>query len=46
MLTLPSALDRCSRLFGARPAMVAEDLTYTWAEFLARVSRIAGLLST
>ena len=45
MLTLPSALDRCSRLFGARPAMVAEDLTCTWAEFLVRVSRIAGLLS-
>ena len=45
MLTLPSALDRCARLYGARPAMVADDLTYTWAEFIDRVARLAGVLA-
>ncbi|MGE0874024.1 MAG: AMP-binding protein [Burkholderiales bacterium] len=45
MLTMSSALDRCARLYGARPAIVDAERTWTWSEHLSRVARAAGLLA-
>lgn len=44
MLTLGTALDRCSRLYGARPAIVDPEGTLTWREHLERACRAAGVL--
>ncbi len=44
MLTMASALDRARRVHGARPAIVAPDRTYSWAEHIDRVARAAGAL--
>jgi long-chain acyl-CoA synthetase len=44
MLTLVSAMDRAARLYGARPAIIDRERTFTWAEFLDRVARAATVL--
>ncbi len=44
MLTLVSAMDRARRLYGARPAIIDRERTYTWSEFLDRVARAATVL--
>lgn len=44
MLTLGTALDRCLRLYGARPAIVDPEGTWTWREHLERARRAAGVL--
>ncbi len=44
MLTLVSAMDRASRLYGARPAIIDQERTFTWSEFLDRVARAATIL--
>ena len=45
MLTLTSALDRAVRLYGARNAIVDDERTYTWREFVDRVARAASVLT-
>ncbi len=44
MLTLVSAMDRARRLYGARPAIIDYERTFTWSEFLDRVARAATVL--
>ena len=44
MLTLVSAMDRARRLYGARPAIIDREATFTWSEFLDRVARAATVL--
>ncbi len=44
MLTLVSAMDRAGRLYGARPAIIDREATFTWSEFLDRVARAATVL--
>ncbi len=44
MLTLVSAMDRALRLYGARPAIVDREGTFTWSRFLDRVARAATVL--
>ena len=44
MLTLVSAMDRARRLYGARPAIIDRERTYTWSEFVDRVGRAATIL--
>ena len=44
MLTLVSAMDRAARLYGARPAIIDREATFTWSEFLDRVARAAAVL--
>jgi len=44
VLTLGTALDRCLRLYGARPAIVDPEGTWTWREHLERARRAAGVL--
>lgn len=46
MLTLTSILERTVRLFGARPAIVDPQGTWSWAEFGDRVARAAGVLQS
>ena len=42
MLTMASALVNARRNHGGRPAIREPDRTYTWAEHVERVSRLAG----
>jgi len=44
MLTLVSAMDRARRLYGARPAIMDREATFTWSAFLDRVARAATVL--
>ena len=44
MLTLPSVLQRTAQLFGSQPAIYHSEGHYTWAEFVDRVARAAGVL--
>ena len=44
MLTLVSAMDRARRLYGAKPAIIDYERTFTWSEFLDRVARAATVL--
>ncbi len=44
MLTLVSAMDRAKRLYGARPAIIDREATFTWTAFLDRVARAATVL--
>ena len=46
MLTMRSALDRAVRLYAANTAIVDAEGTFTWAEFLDRVRRAAGMLQS
>jgi long-chain acyl-CoA synthetase len=46
MLTMASALVGARRNHGGRPAIRETDRTYTWAEHVDRVSRLAGGLGT
>ena len=45
MLTLTSALDRAARLYGSRNAIIDDERTYTWREFVDRVARAASVLN-
>lgn len=44
MLTLPSALDRAARLYGARPAIIDDERHLSWRQFADRVARAATVL--
>ena len=44
MLTMVSAMDRARRLYGARPAVVDDEGTFTWNEFVDRARRAASVL--
>lgn len=44
MLTMSSALDRCQRLHGRKPAIVDYERSWSWIEHLDRVARAATLL--
>ncbi len=44
MLTMRSALERAQRLYGANVAVVDREGTFTWAEHMDRVMRLAGAL--
>ena len=44
MLTMVSAMDRARRLFGVRPAVVDDEGTFTWSEFVDRARRAASVL--
>ena len=44
MLTMGSALDRCARLHGSKPAIIDRERRFTWSEHIDRVSRAADLL--
>ena len=46
MLTMVSAIDRARRLYGARPAIVDAEGTFTWTQFTDRVMRAAGVLQS
>ena len=45
MLTMVSAMDRARRLYGARPAVVDDEGTFTWGEFVDRARRAASVLT-
>lgn len=44
MATLTSALQRNADRFHNKTAIIADELRYTWAEFIDRVARAAGVL--
>lgn len=44
MLTMRSALERAQRLYGANAAIIDTEARFTWAEHVARVQRLAGVL--
>ena len=44
MLTMRSALERAERLFGANTAIIDSEESFTWAEHMERVKRLAGVL--
>ncbi len=44
MLTLPAALERARGQFARRPAIIDGACTWTWAEHMERVVRVAGVL--
>lgn len=44
MLTLPSLLSRTARLYGANPAIRDPEGDLTWAQYIERIARAAGML--
>ena len=46
MLTLPSLLQRTSRLHGDRIAVADAQSQYTWNEFVQNVSKLAAVLQS
>ncbi|MBK6864821.1 MAG: AMP-binding protein [Ideonella sp.] len=46
MFTMSSALDRCHRSYGRKPAIVDYEGTWSWDEHLNRVARAATLLQS
>lgn len=44
MLSMSSALQRARRQHASRPAIIEADRTYSWAEHVMRVARLAGAL--
>ena len=44
MLTMVSAMDRARRLYGARTAVVDDEGTLSWGEFVDRARRAASVL--
>ena len=44
MLSMSSALQRARRQHASRPAIIETDRTYSWAEHVMRVARLAGAL--
>lgn len=44
MLTMPSLLVRTARLYGANPAVRGPDVDLSWARYIERVARAAGML--
>ena len=45
MLTMCSTVERAVRLYGARPAILDDEGTLTWAQFGERVAKAAGVLA-
>jgi acyl-CoA synthetase (AMP-forming)/AMP-acid ligase II len=46
MLTLTSALHRAAKVYGHKLAIIDPEGEYTWAEFVERVARAAGVLQS
>jgi long-chain acyl-CoA synthetase len=45
MLTMATLLDRASKLFGNRPAILDREGELTWSEAVSRIARGAGMLA-
>ncbi|MBI2320406.1 MAG: hypothetical protein HYU75_26230, partial [Betaproteobacteria bacterium] len=44
MLTMPSLLQRTARVFGANTAIQDAEGDLTWAAYVERIARAAGVL--
>ena len=44
MLTMRSALERALQLYGANRAIIDSEVSFTWAEHMDRVMRLASVL--
>lgn len=46
MMNMSTALSRCQRLYGGRPAIVDYERSFTWGEHIDRVARAAAVLQS